>query len=247
MTSYEDLGVVVSSTAMIDQKRAEAETQMKLVAFLINDLRSKEGKYEIIPGSLGFTDGTLKTAVEIYNQMVFERDGLLEAANKDHPKVKSLTENLKVAQANIIEAANVAKQGLQIQLNGLKGMEQRYSSRISQAPTFERISTDIERQRSIRSNLYLMLLTRREETSIELASSLESAKVVDNALAATKPSSPKKPIIYLASLLLGLVLPTIAIYLWKLTQIKIRTEEDLKKLTNLPIAGGVPQQKRSLR
>ena len=88
-----------------------------------------------------------------------------------------------------------------IQLTGLKGMEQRYSSRISQAPTFERISTDIERQRSIRSNLYLMLLTRREETSIELASSLESAKVVDSALAASKPSSPKKPIIYLASLL----------------------------------------------
>ena len=103
---------------MIDQKRAEAETQLKLVAFLINDLKAKEGKYEIIPGSLGFTDGTLQTAVEIYNQMVFERDGLLEAANKDHPKVKSLTENLNVARTNILEAADVAKHGLQIQLNG---------------------------------------------------------------------------------------------------------------------------------
>ncbi len=112
VTSYQDLGVVVSSTAMIDQKRAEAETQLKLVAFLINDLKAKEGKYEIIPGSLGFTDGTLQTAVEIYNQMVFERDGLLEAANKDHPKVKSLTENLNVARTNILEAADVAKQGL---------------------------------------------------------------------------------------------------------------------------------------
>lgn len=241
VTSYEDLGIVVSSSANMDRQRAEAETQIQLVDFLVSDLKRKEGTYEIIPGSLGFTDGTLNTAIELYNRMVFDRNNLLESAQADHPRVMNVTRNLNTVRENILEAAAVAKQGLEIQLEGLRDLERSYASKILQAPTFERISMDIERQRSIRSNLYLMLLTRREETSIELAASLESASIVDTPLAEHTPSSPRKPIIYLAGLLMGLILPTIGIFIWKLTRTKVVTEDDVRSLTNLPLAGTIPK------
>ena len=86
-----------------------------------------------------------------------------------------------------------------------------------------------------------MLLTRREETSIQLAASLESARIIDTPLAANIPSSPKKSIILLAGLLLGIILPTGGIFLWKLTRNKIVLEDDIRALTTLPIAGSVPR------
>lgn len=241
VTSYEDLGVVVQSSAKLTEEVSRVQTQLKVVDHLISYVRAMgQSEYNLIPASLGVEDASLNSAVSQYNTMVLERNSLAASVSPEHPRLKALEKDLGTTRDDLVSVADVTRQGLQIQYDGLRGMKGSLQGKISQAPTFERITTDIERQRTIRSNLYLMLLTKREETSISLAASLESAKLVDPALADTAPSQPKKPIIYLAALILGLLLPTLFLYLRRLTRTKIRTEDDIRRHTTLSVLGSVP-------
>ena len=222
VTSYEDLGVVVQSSAKLTEEVSRIQTQLKVVDHLISYVRAMgQNEYSLIPATLGVEDASLNSAVNQYNTMVLERNSLAASVSPEHPRLRALEKDLGTTREGLVRVADVTRQGLQIQYEGLKSMKGSLQGKISQAPTFERITTDIERQRTIRSNLYLMLLTKREETSISLAASLESAKLVDPALADAKPSQPKKPIVYLAALILGLLLPTIYLYLRRLTRTSI--------------------------
>ena len=85
-----------------------------------------------------------------------------------------------------------------------------------------------------------MLLQKREENAITLASTANNARIVDEALADAIPVSPKGKMIYLVALILGVALPVAVIYIIELFKYKIEGRADVEKITSLPIVGDVP-------
>ena len=65
----------------------------------------------------------------------------------------------------------------------------------------------IARQQEIKAGLYLMLLQKREENAITLAATANNARIIDEALADDNPVSPKRMMVYLAALVLGVGFP----------------------------------------
>ena len=92
----------------------------------------------------------------------------------------------------------------------------------------------------IKANLYLMLLQKREENAITLASTANNARPVDEALADLIPISPKKQMIYLVALIIGFVVPICIIYLYEVFKYNIEGRNDVEKITSLPIIGDIP-------
>jgi len=88
--------------------------------------------------------------------------------------------------------------------------------------------------------LYLTLLQKREENAITLASTANNARIVDEAIADAIPVSPKGKMIYLVSLILGIAIPVLVIYVTELFKYKIESRNDVEKITSLPIIGDVP-------
>ena len=84
-----------------------------------------------------------------------------------------------------------------------------------------------------------MLLQKREENAITLASTANNARMVDEALADAIPVSPKGKMIYLVALILGIALPVVVIYIIELLKYKIEGRADVEKITSLPIVGDV--------
>ena len=105
-----------------------------------------------------------------------------------------------------------------------------YSSRISSTPTQERALTNMSRQQEIKAGLYLMLLQKREENFISLASTAAKARIID-APQYNGKVSPKSQLIMLAALILGLGFPIGIIYLRNLLRFRIEGRDDLDKLT----------------
>lgn len=243
ITGYSDLGIAVKGKAEVQKLTAETQNKLNTVNYLLDYVKTTKNQYSLIPSTLGLEDASLAGAVNEYNKMIFQRTNLLTTANETHPKVIAQNSVIEKARQNIIAAAEASKVGLEITLKGLSAQDKDFTGKIEGAPAFERLAGDIERERAIRNDLYLMLLTKREETSMQLAASLESAKVVNPPLAEEKASSPKKPIIYLAALLLALLFTTLFVYLWRLTRTKIKTEADVKDLTRLTLLGSVPRLK----
>jgi capsular exopolysaccharide synthesis family protein len=84
------------------------------------------------------------------------------------------------------------------------------------------------------------LLQKREETAISMAATEPNARVIDEAKGNKVPVSPKKSIIYLASLLMGLLIPFGIIYTDDLLDTKIKSRLDLEGKTMIPFIGDLP-------
>lgn len=233
-----DASQTLSQQYQYSQKLTEAETQIKLLNFLSEHIKNPANKYQIIPSNVGMADPVSASLINEYNKTVQERELLLRAASENAPQVAALTSKMENLQSSIEKALAQARRSAEIQRNSIQQQFNLFNSKIRNAPEQERILTQIGREQEVKAGLYLMLLQKREENSISLAATADKGKLID------EPSiigqvSPKKSIIMLAAIVLGLALPLLILYLLQLMRYKIEGHEDVVKLTSLPIVADV--------
>ena len=98
---------------------------------------------------------------------------------------------------------------------------------------------DINRQQSIKNDLYSYLLQKREETALSFSSIEPDGRIIDSPHAGTQPVSPKKNLILIAFAFLGLVIPFSTIKIIDLFNDKIMRRNDISDNTEAPIFGEV--------
>jgi len=225
--------------ANYERAYAENEVQLSLMNHLKNHILSTENQYEVIPANIGLTNGDLNTVVERYNEMLIERKRLLRTSHEDNPAGQSLNASIEVMRNSVMAAIQTAEKGLQINRQALKAQTRKYAGKISDAPVQEKEYLSMSRQQEIQANLYLMLLQKREENNITLASTANNARVIDEPLAGGQVA-PHPSQIYMIALVLGLGIPVGILFLWGLLQFRIKTRADVERLTKLPIIGDIP-------
>ena len=230
--------IALTGNAEYEKKRVENQTQINLVMDLQRYMKGNE--YEVLPSNIGLQDAASAGAIDRYNQMLVERKRLLRTSTENNPTIINLDTSIRAMRTNVQATLDATLKGLQITKEDLAREASRYSRRINDAPTQERQFVSIARQQEIKSGLYLMLLQKREENAITLAATANNAKIIDEALADDNPISPKKTIVYLAALVLGVGLPVGVIYLIGLTKFKVEGRADVEKLTSLPVVGDIP-------
>lgn len=226
-----------ANSSIYTQKLNEANTQIALINSLIDEIASSS-KYQVIPMGIGIQDATSVQLIHDYNQMVQERKRLLQTASENSPMVEPLTAQIDEMSTSIAKALRQARRNAEIQRDAIASQHGQYASEIQRTPEQERILTQIGRQQEVRTGLYLMLLQKREENSIELAATADKAKVVELPAFAGK-ISPKSKLVYLIALILGIALPALITYLISFFRFKIEGHEDVEKLTDLPILADV--------
>ena len=230
--------IALTGNAEYEKKRVENQTQINLVMDLQRYMQGNE--YEVLPSNIGLQDAASAGAIDRYNEMLVERKRLLRTSTENNPTIINLDTSIRAMRSNVQATLDATLKGLQITKEDLAREASRYSRRISDAPTQERQFVSIARQQEIKAGLYLMLLQKREENAITLAATANNAKIIDEALADNNPVFPKKMMVYLAALLLGIGLPVGVIYLIGLTKFKIEGRVDVEKLTSLPVIGDIP-------
>ena len=230
--------IALSGNAEYEKRRVENQTQINLVKDLQRYLQG--GEYEVLPSNVGLQDAALAAAITRYNEMLMERNRLLRSSTEDNPTIVNLTSSIHAMRTNVVASMDATLKGLQITKVDLAREAKRFSHRISNAPTQERQFVSIARQQEIKAGLYLMLLQKREENAITLAATANNAKIIDAALADGAPVAPKKMMILMMSLLLGLGIPVGVIYLLSLAKVSIEGRADVEKLTTLPVIGDIP-------
>ena len=230
--------IALAGNAEYEKKSVENRTQISLVNDLRKYLRGNE--YEVLPSNVGLQDAALIGAIERYNEMLMERKRLLRTSTENNPTIVNLDTSIRAMKANVQATLEGTLQGLMITKESLDREASRYSRRISNAPGQERAYVSIARQQEIKAGLYLMLLQKREENAIALAATANNAKIIDEAIADDIPVSPKRSMIYLIALVLGIGIPVGIIYLIELTKFKIEGRADVEKLTSVPVVGDIP-------
>ena len=230
--------IALTGNAEYEKKRVENRTQISLLEDLRKYIRGNE--YEVLPSNVGLQDAALVATIERYNEMLVERKRLLRTSTENNPAIVNLDTSIRAMKSNVQATLDGTLQGMLITKADLDREANRFSRRISDAPGQERQFVSIARQQEIKAGLYLMLLQKREENAIALAATANNAKIIDEAIADDIPVSPKRKIIYLIALVLGVGIPVGIIYLNGLTKFKLEGRADVEKLTTVPIVGDIP-------
>ena len=220
-------------------KLSEANSQIQLLDYLREFIDKPENQYKIIPSNVGMTDAASTMLIANYNKTVQDRNRLMKAASEQAPQVQIMTSTLDELQASIRTALLQARNSADIQRRGIQSQYSKYQSRIGSTPEQERVLNQIGRQQEVKSGLYLLLLQKREENSISLAATANKGKLIDEPQF-NGQVSPKKAIILLAAIVLGIGIPFVLIFLLQLLRFRIEGREDLARLTKLPIVADVP-------
>jgi len=234
-----EAGLFLENASLYEKNVVETETQLKVVASMKEFLKNSK-KGDLLPSNIT-SDANASTSIDEYNKLVLERNRILKSSTPNNPVVISLDEKIVSLKAGVDESLSRMQSALMIKKRDMDRQEGLLGGRISQIPRQEREFRILQRQQQIKESLYLYLLQKREETAISLAVTAPNAKVVDAAKASDIPVSPRKGIIYLGALILGLLLPFGVVYFMDLLDTKVKTRQDIEERIKAPFLGDIPQ------
>ncbi len=239
-----DAQLALEESSKYGQQRVENATQIQLVEFLKNYINDPQNNGEVIPSNVGLQDQNLSSVIDQYNTMIIERNRLLRTSSESNPAVINMNAGIEAMRHSVQTTVESVLKGLNIAKIDIDRQARKFEGRISNAPLQEKEFLSIARQQEIKAALYTMLLQKREENAITLAATANNGRIIEDALADKDPVSPKKKIIALAALILGLGIPVGIIYLRDMLKYKIENREDVEHLTDIPIIAELPRCKK---
>ncbi|PWA04880.1 GumC family protein [Flavobacterium psychrotolerans] len=222
-----------------NNKVLETEIQLNMVSSMLGFMKNSTNS-DLLPANLIAGQNDASSLINSYNQLVLDRNRILKTATLANPTVVKMDQQMASLKSNVLASLNRLQSNLIIQKRDLKGKEGNFNSKIGKIPVQERQFRIIARQQKVKEELYLYLLQKREETAISLSATEPNARVIDLAKALKIPVAPKKNVIYLVALLLGLLIPFGIIYAIGLLDTKVKSSMDLIGKTNIPFIGDVP-------
>ena len=204
---------------------------------LINSVLSASASEQLLPSGMGLSSGAESNIAE-YNKLLLTRNRVLKQATGENPAVIEMNKQISaiknLLRKNLIES----RETLELQIAQANAQLNLAKGNISKYPTQEKMFRSIDRQQTLKEQLYLYLLQKREENAITLAVTAPKAKVVNPAytIGIVKPN--KDQIMY-GALSVGFLLPLIFFIGWETLDTKVHTKQQI--LSEIPEASVIAE------
>jgi len=222
-----DAGTLLMSKTQSLTEYEKAKTQSILSDIIINALKEVKDN-ELLPANIGLEEMQINELVKQYNDVVLEAQKVIANGGVKHPSVAKLLGIQQNLKSSIKYSLLAYQKVLATNIQSIDQLKSQQENQYAAIPYQEKTIRAIERQQKIKETLYLLLLQKREEASINLAIVNPSIKIVDEAIANKTPLSPKRNTAYLIAFSLGLLVPFALIYVYYLFDTKIHKKETIE-------------------
>lgn len=230
-----ETGMYLNQTSETDAELAQIELRSQLVGD-VEKIVSSQDDYTPIPQVVD--DEVLNAKIEAYNKKIAQRAAMLEGGTESNPIVQNMQEDLARSKKDIYRGIENVKHSLNVRRHNLERKDRSIEARISNMPTYERELTGIFREQRIKDNIYNYLLEKREEITLQKTLATPTARLIDNPLG-SGPVAPERLKFFVFSLLLGLLIPVVLIFLRRIIFPNFKDKDDLERITRVPILGEI--------
>ncbi|WP_299368051.1 polysaccharide biosynthesis tyrosine autokinase [uncultured Porphyromonas sp.] len=237
----------IKGSSEVKARLVELNNGISVAQFVQGHLKDKSQMESLIPANVGIASPAIEAAIAKYNELLLKRNQLQTNSSSQNPLVQELNTQLAAQRLSIITSIENLISTLEVERQGILAEQSSYKGRITSVPMQERIVGSIYRQQKIKEELYLFLLNVREQNALSIEAAESNARLIQAPTGPAEPVSPRVPIIMLAALLLGLLIPAAVIYIRSVANNKVRGKADLETYTTIPLLGEVPHYKASRR
>ena len=236
----EDAKETVSRKSITESEYFGLKNQIELAKLLEEVLKNGE-IFELLPSNIHTVNENINVLIADFNKTIFERNKILKSAGPKNSAVVTLSDKLIALKKNILYSVKVLQNQLLVSINNVKLVKLENTSLFSSIPAKEKTLRSIERELNSKEKLYVYMLKKREEAIVSKAVTTPSIKVVDYAITNFLPLTPKKDIIYVVTLFLGILIPIIIIFIVKILDTKIHNKQDFDRVVKgIPIIAEIP-------
>ena len=221
----------------------EVETRLSLSNYLKDYIVKSADTFQMIPANMGIDDPNVDLVVSQYNEQILRREKLITASSTESPAVRQVDASLNSMRSNILGLIQNLQTSLEIQKRDLSERERAAVQKFSAMPSKELQMLEIQRQQSIKQELYLYLLNKREENALSQAMADDNLRVIDPAWANYTPSYPQRMKMALLAILIGLLIPAVILIARLFLDTKIRTRKEIEENIDVPFLAEIPLNK----
>jgi tyrosine-protein kinase Etk/Wzc len=218
-----------------DNKLNEVNVQLNVIENIERYINSTQDTQNV-PSTLGITDAALNSSIGNLSSLQLKREQLLSTTPVGNPMFETIDRQIRALKRSIKENVQNIKSSLLASKDKLQSFNSKFESSIRNIPVQERGLIDKTRQQTIKENLYVYLLQKREEVSLNYASIISDARIVDHAYTVSSRSS-QKSLVYGIAMLLGLILPSGFIYVRNSINDRVTTAKEVEEATGMTVFG----------
>ncbi|MDR0811833.1 MAG: polysaccharide biosynthesis tyrosine autokinase [Paludibacter sp.] len=229
------------------QQIMNLNTQKQMVVYIRDYLIDIANTNQLLPEFTGAeNNNAISRQISEYNTLQLDRNKYIVNSSERNAQVVSMGEALAAMRRAILSSIDNMIVSLNTQIKSLSKSEIETTQRIAANPSQAKHLLSIERQQKIKEALYLYLLQKREENELSQAFTAYNTRVITPPTGSFFATTPKRRIILLAALLLGVAIPFGVAYLLEAMNVTVRGRKDLEMLT-IPFIGEIPLSYKSKR
>lgn len=233
-------GMVLSELKSIEQSVFDMDMQLNLLDYVDEFISDKNNEYSVIP-TLGITDAAFNTMVDKYNQELVSRARMLHSSSVDNPSIAKIDQNIKVLREGVKNGIEATRKVIELEKSRVQKKGAEVDSKMNMAPEIERQMSEIMRQQSIKNELYIFLLQKREENALSRSLTVPTATIINMPEASGGAVYPQRSKSLMTALAVGLVIPAVIIFIIGLFNVTFKDKIDIERLTDIPVIGEISE------
>lgn len=222
-----------------NQRQLNNLSQEIAIARYIKKELANDDPSHLLPATAEIAGTNIQTLVTEYNRAVNDRNNKLISMPEESPLMVQKTEQIRKQREAILSSVETALESLNFQYKAISMLDSKTQNQLASAPGQAKYLMSEERKQKVKESLYVFLLQRREENELSQAFTSYNIRMVTEPYGPPAPTSPRKMMVYLIAVIIGLIIPILMIYLREVTNTHVRSRKDIEDLS-LPFMGEIP-------
>lgn len=245
-----DKGVIATQKlSELESQMYELNMQASVLENLQHYIQANQDVKGIDIGSISMVmNSPIHTLIRALQEAYSQQSALMVDYTDKHPSVIKINQQIATLKSNLQQTINSNLQGVMQRKATLNTIIAKHRAELETIPAQEKQLAQLNNSFAVNQKIYEYLLQKRAETAIIESSNVSGARIIDDAGVGMDPVKPKRLLILLVGLILGIIAGVAQALFRNYLDNTIRSINDVERRSDLTLYSVLPffSDKKSL-